>query len=60
MRAIDLRLSRQPDSGIHIERGLWATCISFPGGPTLAIYYTFDETEVILQSVRLDPIFSDW
>lgn len=60
MRAIDFRLCRNPESGIHIERGLWATCISFPGGPTLAIYYTFDDHTVELQSVRLDPLFSEW
>jgi hypothetical protein len=60
MRAIDLRLSRNPKSGIPLERGLWVTCVSFPGGPTLAIYYTFDDESVVLQSVRLDRIFSDW
>ena len=60
MRAIDLKLSRDPQSGMPIDRGLWATCVSFPGGPTLAIYYTFDEHHVVLQSVRVDPIFSDW
>lgn len=60
MRAIDFKLSRDPESGIPIERGLWATCVSFPGGPTLAIYYTFDDRSVVLQSVRMDRIFSDW
>jgi hypothetical protein len=60
MRAIDFKLSRDPESGIPIERGLWATCVSFPGGPTLAIYYTFDDRYVVLQSLRVDRIFSDW
>jgi hypothetical protein len=60
MRAIDLKLSRNPESGIPLERGLWATCVSFPGGPTFAIYYTFDDVSVVLQSVQVDRIFSDW
>lgn len=61
MRALDFRLCRDPESGIRISLGgLYATCISFPEGTTLAIYYTFDNETVVLESVRLDRLFTDW
>ncbi len=61
MRAIDFRLCRDPESGIQISKGgLYATCVSFPDGTTFAIYYTFDDHEVVLESVRRDSSVSDW
>ncbi|MFL6261466.1 MAG: hypothetical protein ACJ76Y_17365 [Thermoanaerobaculia bacterium] len=61
MRAIDFRLCRDPESGIQISRGgLYATCISFPDGTTFAIYYTFDDHQVVLESVRRDSLVFDW
>ncbi|HEV8582403.1 MAG TPA: hypothetical protein VGX68_25330 [Thermoanaerobaculia bacterium] len=60
MRAIDLRLSRDPENGIRISRGgLYATCITFSDGRTFAIYYTFDDEKVVLESLRPDRILSD-
>ena len=60
MRAVDLRLSRNPESGIQISRGgLYAACITFSDGRTFAIYYTFDDEKVVLESLRPDRILSD-
>lgn len=60
MRAVDLRLGRDPESGIRISRGgLHATCITFSDGRTFAIYYTFDDEKVVLESLRPDRILSD-
>lgn len=36
---------------------LWATCITFFGGPTFALYYTFTSTVVTLESIYRDPFF---
>jgi hypothetical protein len=61
MRAIDFRLCREPEGGIRISRrGLYATCINFPDGQTFAIFYTFDDEKVVLQSIRPDRIVADW
>jgi hypothetical protein len=60
MRAIDYRLSREPEAGLRVSRSLYATCISFPDGRTFAIFYTFDAETVVLQSIRPDRIISDW
>ncbi len=60
MRAVDLRLDRDPESGIRITHGgLYATCITFSDGRTFAIYYTFDDRTVVLESLRPDRMLSD-
>jgi hypothetical protein len=60
MEGLDLRLSREPESGIRLTlAGLYATCIVFSDGRTFAIYYTFDDEYVTLESLRLDRMLSD-
>lgn len=60
MFALDWRLSRDPESGIRVSRGgLYATCITLSDGRTFAIYYTFDDKTVVLESLRPDRMLSD-
>lgn len=54
--AITWKLARQPESGIEVSPGVWATLtVPWPGAPALAIYYAFDRDRVTLLSVIRSP-----
>jgi hypothetical protein len=55
LEGVNFKLQRKPESGFNLGR-VWGTAADLWDGQSIAVYYTFDETTVTRQSVRLERI----